>query len=337
MKNFRSAFSITEISIILLVVGVIVGGSFQTSRVMNRASLNSARSKTEKSPVASIPGLYAWFETTSLVSFLEAKDDSDAIVTDPKEIKDGYQITEWRNLSPLSLNGKAVAKAIDGNDWCIGKGPIYREKGLNNLPTLEFSSTGGDDNYGNCLYLDKNNSQIGPSENFTIFIVSKMEVDTDPGEEILLNINQNDITTVGTTIRYKKPSSDNTVKFYWNNYLCSDDCIETNTITDSVTNFGIYTFEYYSEATDDVAKIYYGNTILGDGSTDSTIRNDQDGSAPFNTIIGTSINSSGVINGAGNVSFDGEIAEIIIYGRKLKTKEIEQIQKYLSNKWRIKI
>lgn len=335
-KNFRSAFSLIEIAMVILIIGIIIGGATQGGHLVEQAKITSARARTAKSPVASIPNLIMWFETTLLESFTEAKDTNDNTITDSQEIEDGFQITEWKNLSPLSLNGKAVAKAVNSKELCNGKGPIYREKRLNGLPTLEFSSTGGDDSEGNCLYVDKNNPQLGVSDNFTIFVVSRMEADTDTGEEIILNINQDDGTTIGTTARYKKASSDNTIKFYWNQASCSSDCIQTNAITGDVTTFGIYTFKYNSAVSGDIASIYYGNTELADGATDVTLRKDQNGIAPFNTIIGTSINESGTINLDGAVSLDGEIAEIIVYDRKLKDKEIEKVQNYLSDKWKIK-
>ena len=47
------------------------------------------------------------------------------------------------------------------------------------------------------------------------------------------------------------------------------------------------------------------------------------------------IKNGTIVDGTGNDSFEGDIAEIICYSRKLSTSEREQVEEYLADKWGI--
>lgn len=48
-----TAFSLIELSIVVLVIGILIAGFIQGSKLVSKAALNSARTLTESSPVAS--------------------------------------------------------------------------------------------------------------------------------------------------------------------------------------------------------------------------------------------------------------------------------------------
>ncbi len=85
MKNktiSQKAFSLIEVSIVLLIIGILVAGVTQGSRLVRASRLQTAQNLTINSPVAGIPNLSAWWETSLESSFLAAEAvDSTAIST----------------------------------------------------------------------------------------------------------------------------------------------------------------------------------------------------------------------------------------------------------------
>jgi prepilin-type N-terminal cleavage/methylation domain-containing protein len=74
-KNTQKAFSLIELSIVILIIGILVAGVTQSSRLVNEIRLSSARSVTQSYPVYSIPGISSWIETTLESSFNSDFDD----------------------------------------------------------------------------------------------------------------------------------------------------------------------------------------------------------------------------------------------------------------------
>ena len=80
MKNFKkNAFSLIELSIVILIIGILVAGVTQSSRLVRQFTLNSARNITQGSPVYSILGLLTWVETTMASSYDFEPEDNFAI------------------------------------------------------------------------------------------------------------------------------------------------------------------------------------------------------------------------------------------------------------------
>ena len=91
------AFSLIELSVVILIIGVLVLGVTQGSRMMREAKLTSARSLTTSSPVASIEGLAMWLEATSEKSFKS----SEAVNT---AIGSTGTITDWYDINPQTTS-----------------------------------------------------------------------------------------------------------------------------------------------------------------------------------------------------------------------------------------
>jgi hypothetical protein len=124
----KSAFSVLELSIVILVIGLLIGGVMQGSRLLQKSRLEHARRVTESSPVHSIKGLVAWFETTLEQSFLDA------------ETSDGSTISEWRDISSQGSNNPKNATQAAG-----GYRPIYSSNNVTGLPMLRFYKDGTND------------------------------------------------------------------------------------------------------------------------------------------------------------------------------------------------
>jgi prepilin-type N-terminal cleavage/methylation domain-containing protein len=105
MKNKKCelGFSLIELSIVILVIGLLVIGITQGKRIISRSRISSAKSLTTSSPVASINNLVLWLETTSDKSF----DNADKI--DGGSGVNGT-IATWYNINPQGVNLRNVSQ-----------------------------------------------------------------------------------------------------------------------------------------------------------------------------------------------------------------------------------
>jgi prepilin-type N-terminal cleavage/methylation domain-containing protein len=117
----KKAFSLIELSIVLVIIGLLVAGITQGSRLVQKFRISTAQTLTQSSPVNGIKNLVAWYETTSQASFDSAIDNGVAIPT-------------WYDISP-SVN------KINATQTTAANRPVYTENDINSLPTLKFTST----------------------------------------------------------------------------------------------------------------------------------------------------------------------------------------------------
>ncbi len=174
----KKAFTLTELSIVVLIIGVLITGITQGSSMIKTSRLANARSITSRSPALEINGLIAWYEPTLKSSFK----DSESI--------EGSQTTEWRDNSPGS-----IILAKNKLTRSAGSAVIYEESGINNLPTLLFSGASS-------ANVTLTNFYQGSSSQNTIFIVFRPLFATSSTARILLdssNINPNSSIGIKTT------------------------------------------------------------------------------------------------------------------------------------------
>jgi prepilin-type N-terminal cleavage/methylation domain-containing protein len=122
MKNNRDlrAFSLIEISIVVLIIGILVAGVTQSTRLLSQAKMSSAKTLTRSSPVSSVKNLVLWVETTSDASF------------DSTETDDAVTITNWYDINPQnSLK----------NSFTATNKPAYTLNGINGLQAIKFNGT----------------------------------------------------------------------------------------------------------------------------------------------------------------------------------------------------
>jgi prepilin-type N-terminal cleavage/methylation domain-containing protein len=121
MNNKKiSAFSLIELSIVILIIGILVAGITQSSRLVAQFRLSSAKSLTRNSPVSSIKDLVFWFEATSDASFDDAQEE------------EGTAVTTWYDINP-QLSQKSNATSATA--------PTYKANCINGLPCLNFNGT----------------------------------------------------------------------------------------------------------------------------------------------------------------------------------------------------
>lgn len=142
MKN-KKAFSLIELSVVILIIGVIIAGVTQSSRMVTAFRLSAARSQTQSSPVASMSNLLMWYEATSVASF----DDS--------ETGDTLLLTNWYDINPTSSTKYHLVASAK---------PSYIANCINSLPCARFN--------GSSTYFLNSSADISGTE-LTIFIVAK--------------------------------------------------------------------------------------------------------------------------------------------------------------------
>jgi len=293
----NSAFSLIEISIVILVIGILIAGITQSTRLVKESGLMSARSLTQSSPVAGIKDLMSWHETSLKTSF-----DSDAQI-------DGSTIATWYD------NGKQSTTQNSAIQGTISLRPLFKEYIFDvAIPAVRFD---GLDDY---LYISR---EI--SEDFTIIAVFKTTggstftgtnwfggtgiVDAEVGGV------DNDF---GLTIQKS------------GRILAGTGNPDTTIYHDGKYNDGRAHMVFFTRTkSSGTIKLYAdgGKTALASSSSATTSAL----TAPTRITIG-----SLQTLGAGRY-LDGDVAEIIIYSRALTTEERESIATYLSKKYKIKI
>jgi len=276
MKKLK-AFSLIELSIVILIIGILVAGVTQSSRLVRQFRLQTARNITINAPMSSIPNLALWLEPTQEGSFLES------------EASDGVAVTKWN-----AINRTAIEKATIS---VLGTAPVYRQSAISGLPAIQFSGNG-------CYTID----HVGITNNglktfFAVFLETAKNgasgtylydnLVVPPQFAFILPINQTGqifagASVVGGSIQLNKPNLVTIVHNSANSFF------RVNGVQTPNGNAG--------------TNIMNSSTRLGGGSC---------------TSVGD--------------NFYGYIAEFIIYDRVLKAEEYNDIEKYLSAKWNIKI
>ncbi|MBL6664395.1 MAG: prepilin-type N-terminal cleavage/methylation domain-containing protein [Rickettsiales bacterium] len=173
----KSAFSLVELSVVVVIVTILVAGIFMGGGLVKNARLSNARSHTAKSVVKDMPGLVAWYETTIKDSF------------NPGETFDNAQITQWRDISPSSKIGLTNQNVLTK---LASSAVIYVESGINDIPSIEFDGTAG---------IDLSAFYQGNSAQQTIFLVfspstitTQTLIDADSGTHSIAMQSSNQIT-----------------------------------------------------------------------------------------------------------------------------------------------
>jgi prepilin-type N-terminal cleavage/methylation domain-containing protein len=123
-KSKSKAFSLIELSIVILVIGILIAGVTQGSALILKAKLKTAQALTQSSPVSAISGLRLWLETTLEQSFEE------------NQASDGTTVTIWYDINP-QVSSKLFARSA-------GAVKYKEDVAINSLPSLYFPSELGD-------------------------------------------------------------------------------------------------------------------------------------------------------------------------------------------------
>ncbi len=289
----KKAFSLIELSIVILIIGILIAGVTQGSRLLNKARLSNARTITQSSPVSSIRGIGVWFDSTSEKSFDSKIDNEDPV-------------SSWKSINPQSTTDFEVTQSTSTLQ------PKYISSGINNLPVVDFD--GSDD----CLKrANTNTSDLFSAKEVTLFIVQKYGG-----------------SAAGTTANIGfLESVDNDRLNLHLPYVTGDiildlseDCCDSRLQFNTPSNF--YKIPHIITVTrlNSLISFRMDGTELASDSN-NTVDN------PVNKSTTFTIGCWGVLD----ATYLGQIGEVIIFDRYLKSDERQDVEEYLSKKWGISI
>lgn len=299
LKN-KSAFSLIELSIVILVIGVLIAGVVTGSKMVTKAKIAMAANQTKSSVVPGLKDLIFWIETSSTGSVI-GSNAADSVPFD------GDTVSKWNDINPQSMS-KINPVPLAGDE-----SPTYKENGINGLPSILFDAV-NDRLVASGISVSRNNSF------FAVFNVN-----------LAVSSSSRDIVTITSSGGHGAMLELNTYSYVRSLYRNpmggggGDDFYSAQAIS-SKKNYIISSVKNYDTTSQ---KVWLNNSIFINSS--STLG---DFSNPIQSItVGNLHGASG-----GNVRpLDGQISEIIIYNRALKQDEIDDVEAYLSKKYSISL
>jgi len=298
-KNSKKAFSLVEISIVILIIGLLIAGISKAGDMIFDVGLKSASSLTKGAKVGRMANLALWLETTTNESILE------------KERYDGTTVSVWRDINPQSSS-----KFIFKNSSAAK----YVEKGHNNLPAIgaldsvNFFTAHTSETSGTVASFSSN--QIFSSGAFaTIFVVLKPKAITGVttnlisfcpsggcagGNEISVSLN----ATGNVLFTAMSAAAASTAVTSANGYTAKS-LIIVSALKDSLNQ-----------------RIFVNGTDLASAGTANTY-------ASTNSFSGTF--KVGGATGAGGI----EVYEVIVFSSPLSTIDRQTVETYLGKKYNV--
>ncbi len=299
---WKLGFSLIELSVVILVIGLLVIGITQGSRVITASKLKSAQALTQSSPVSSTSGLVFWLDTTRERS-LENNGSS-------FNIADGDSVKNWYSINPQSNDSIVATQSTQS------KQPVYIANGINGLPSLDFDGAAA--NGGNNRELTIADSDaISPPSEITIFAVIRPTDTTTPSTQAVLS------KDIGGGISNPPYAMSITSNPSFNAAQGSDSTSSSSSVGASIQNNTAYIMRGY---------ILNGQAYL---VLNSNVR-------PAGTVKTLIFHSTGALrigqqkNGT-NRYFNGHLSEIIMFNRALKTSEADGITQYLASKYGVRL
>jgi prepilin-type N-terminal cleavage/methylation domain-containing protein len=301
MKISR-AYSLVELSVVILIVGVLVGGISEGGKLLKKSKLRAARSMTKSSYAAGVEDMILWLDVTAEGSMLNGA------TTPSRKVEDGNTIQTWDDVNPQITSKLSFTQGTDSAR------PLYEDNGINGLPSLYFNAS------ADCTTGKKLDAPYSPVINtpeFTIFaVILTMEATTSLGMFI-------DNYTTGRGFELYKNTAADTHKLTMEIYSSAGVKYPKDTAALILNLPYIVT----ASRTSLVSNVYKNGNNVGT-NTDTAAYLPPGTTATFR--IG------GYFNG-GNYHYDGYISEIIMYGRVLADDERKEIEKYLGRKYGIKV
>lgn len=298
MKIIKSkAFSLIEVSIVILIVGFIIAAITQSSRLLKSTRISAARTFTANSAISSDKDLAAWLETTN-------KDSLDQM------LDDGSAISSWKDNNSAIMTATQASATLQ---------PTLKSIGISGLPVIKFD--GVDDYMASPEVVVKNN--------FTVFLVAQTsvthEVDAEgnsgangiSGQKYILfpvhgglfNSDNSKAAGGGVSI------GTNGISIYEHSggYLPPTAVYDGNVGTNPVIVAWVVDNKQH--------KIYLNGVLVRTGVAGGS----------------RDIYASNRYGGDAYGYFSGLLGEYILIGRKMNDSERKEIEKYLSKKWKIAV
>lgn len=298
-KSKNKAFSLIELSVVIIIIGILIAGVIQGSTIILKAKYNTARALTESSPVAATKGLRLWLETTLDESIPNAESIDDS------------NVTVWRDISTqtgtrlFARNGASTIK--------------YKfNEGINSVPSLYFPAGDASTTFFT-LSFSKDTTKptsIPTRQNaFTYFIVAKADA---IGATNNLFYNG---TVANNGWGYGNSPTNKTILF--------DSGISNVTGNAALSKAEVISVVYDGLIGDEIAKLYVNGVLDSAIGSTTTVSVE----SPRTGLYIGSNNATG----SATDNWQGYISEIIIFDKKLPNAHRKAIESYLGQKYSINI
>ncbi len=124
----NKAFSIIEISIVILIVALLMAGILNGTSLIGDANLATAQKLTTNSDVSNMESLTLWLET-SFSQSLEAQNNA--------KVENNVNVATWKDISPL----KPVTKRFNLVQLTVANRPEYKENVTEGLSMIYFKGS----------------------------------------------------------------------------------------------------------------------------------------------------------------------------------------------------
>jgi prepilin-type N-terminal cleavage/methylation domain-containing protein len=142
-KRNQKGFSLIEISVVILIIGILIAGISQASDMIDESNLKSARSASKGSRVS---------RTRDLVLWLDATADGTVLNSANKQVADNESVAQWKDSNPNSIDGF----------FLTGVAPQYNANKTSGLPSIFFSGSS---------YLKLSNKFDNFAGEYTIYLI----------------------------------------------------------------------------------------------------------------------------------------------------------------------
>jgi prepilin-type N-terminal cleavage/methylation domain-containing protein len=297
----NKAFSLIELSIVILIIGILVAGVTSSSRLVKQMKLTSARSLTIGSPIASISNLLLWTETTLESSF-------------DKNISNNDKVIIWNDINPQSTYKSNFSQSNATYQ------PQYVDSGINGLPSVYFNNfnllspsfvIGA--NYGIFIVFNSAGINVNGSTilNVTDGLNHGINIEIQPSTGAYLGLNRR------IRALHRSPLGTSTEN---DNYANATYAIQDN---------ANYVFAYTRNVNTNKSFFYINGNNANDPSFTGATTQALNGNN-LTLMIGNLLPNNFAR------PFVGKISEIIIYDKTLNTEELTAVNSYLLKKFNIK-
>lgn len=146
VKKVKKAFSLIELAVVLVVIGVLTIAITKGSSLIKSARISSAQSLTASAKIHEIEGLTAWYETV----LPDSLDKVDKIHNEP--------VAYWQDVSSQYNISQSLQRLIRTESSSV----VYTDDGIGGLPSIQFTASGN---------FTLSNLQEGASNLASVFVV----------------------------------------------------------------------------------------------------------------------------------------------------------------------
>lgn len=309
MKNKNRAFSLIELSIVVLIIGILIAGVTQGSRLVNASKVQTAQTLTQSAPVTSVQGLVLWLDSSREDSFVST------------ETSNATTLTKWYNVNPQVANPNRATTSL--TTFTNASSDItYKSVGINGLPSVAFANSPRTSTFAS----PAGGRIVTPYQAYTIFVVARV-TSIAATNAFLYNGDSAGSKGFGFysdssgKMRVDGGTTSAFTALVGNTSAVANAArIMTVTISpDSVNGVATTTpaAEFYVNGTADLDAISLSANITAQGATDALY------------IGGTTA--------ASLLPFVGDMSEVIIFDTALKASDRKSIEQYLGKKYGIAV